>query len=262
MTEPEKQALTLRLRQDPRVMAALHAKGGSGGMGAAGARLSSQELAQLGYQVPAGWTLVGNQTPRSGRTDFEQMATLQEPDPWWAKLPVYAGAGLLGAGVAGAAGVGPLASHSALPVSAGVDGSLPGISGETLGALQGSVVPSYTGAGAAAGTIGAGAASDAIRRAAANGGVPTTPSRSLLDSITSPGGITSLASLIPLLMANHGTSAAEQAQMDQANKLAAITEARMRRVDPLHQAVTQLAFSRLPDTSRNGIALTPVDLPK
>jgi hypothetical protein len=96
---------------------------------------------------------------------------------------------------------------------------------------------------------------------------PVTDPRSLTDRlrnmVTNPENIASLASLIPLLMAaNSGPSQSEQDQMAQANKLSQITETRMRRVDPLHQAVTQLAFGRLPVSSRNGIALQNIDLPK
>ena len=43
-------------------------------------------------------------------------------------------------------------------------------------------------------------------------------------------------------------------------RLNAITEQRMRRVDPLHQAVTQLAWGRLPTSSRQGIA-PPMNTP-
>jgi hypothetical protein len=88
--------------------------------------------------------------------------------------------------------------------------------------------------------------------------------KKLWDAVTSPGGIASLASLVPVALAatrGSGTSPDAQADLDQARRLSAITEARMRRVDPLHEAVTQLAFGRLPTRSRDGLALTRIALP-
>lgn len=80
---------------------------------------------------------------------------------------------------------------------------------------------------------------------------------SLLDKfrqyLTDPKNLVNLASIVPALAAmsksNGGGSAQEQALLDEALK-------RTQRVDPLHQAVTQLAFSRLPDSARQGISLT------
>jgi hypothetical protein len=86
-------------------------------------------------------------------------------------------------------------------------------------------------------------------------------------------GIGSLASIIPALMAmkgggpfgggdgpNRGMDLAENAYAD-AQRINAMKEARFRRVDPLHEAVTHLAFNRLPVSSREGIDLTRVPLP-
>lgn len=86
----------------------------------------------------------------------------------------------------------------------------------------------------------------------------------LRDWFTDPRNIIGLAGMAGSLATrpNGGMSADQQAAQAQANRMAAITEARMRRVDPLHQAVTQLAFGRLPVSSRNGIALNNVPLPE
>ena len=80
-----------------------------------------------------------------------------------------------------------------------------------------------------------------------------------------------LAALIPALMAGRGggnTFGSPEADADFLRKAYAdaqhtqgLKEARFRRVDPLHEAVTQLAFSRMPTKSVEGIALPRVPLP-
>lgn len=78
----------------------------------------------------------------------------------------------------------------------------------------------------------------------------------LKNFLTNPANLAKLATIgIPALMqafGNNGgsnTSGAEQALLDEALR-------RTQRTDPLHQAVTQLAFSRLPVSARQGINLT------
>ena len=80
----------------------------------------------------------------------------------------------------------------------------------------------------------------------------------ILKHLTSPGGITALASLIPMLAgAGRGQSGGGSTAMPQGlQDMLTMSVQRAQRTDPLHQAVTQLAFSRLPDASRNGISLT------
>ena len=70
--------------------------------------------------------------------------------------------------------------------------------------------------------------------------------------VTNPSNAMDLAGVITALVgARNGGNG--QASAD-AQRLNAITEQRMRRVDPLHQAITQLAWGRLPVNSRQGIA--------
>lgn len=157
-----------------------------------------------------------------------------------------AGAGLLpGAPSAAAAGGGA----SSFPASGlNADGTLAASLTHPAG-----MVPGGTAAGVAAGTGGLGSiapiASGAAGSAAANA---ATSGGSILSKLMSPSGIASLAGLIPALMgggSGGNVSQAQEALLNEALK-------RSQRVDPLHQAVTQLAFSRLPDSARQGISLT------
>jgi hypothetical protein len=85
----------------------------------------------------------------------------------------------------------------------------------------------------------------------------------LLRGLLSPQGLTAAGTIAAALAARgDGTNAATRASEDQARRMQALTEARMRRVDPLHEAITQLAFSRLPVSSRQGLALPRVALPE
>lgn len=80
---------------------------------------------------------------------------------------------------------------------------------------------------------------------------------SLKNFFTNPADLAGLAGVIAGLAGGNGGGGGES---EEAKRLHQITEARMRRVDPLHQAVTQLAWGRLPINSRNGIA-APVPSP-
>ena len=66
--------------------------------------------------------------------------------------------------------------------------------------------------------------------------------------LTDPSNLVGLAGVVGGLSRGGGGSSPD------VQRLNAITEQRMRRVDPLHQAITQLAWGRLPTSSRNGIA--------
>lgn len=136
----------------------------------------------------------------------------------WGKALNYGVGGALGLGVA--------------------DAAFPGLFGAGAG---GSVAGDVAGVDAAIG--GAGAAG-----AGAAGGI----GQHLLDQLKSGKGIASLASLIPLLMAagggggNNGGGGDLLSQNPQLNSLLDMSVNRAQRTDPLHQAVTQLAMSRLP----------------
>lgn len=192
---------------------------------------------------------------------------------WKWIVPAAVGAGTLGLG---AAGVGPLAGlfggGGSAASGAAAGGVLPSGSIPTSLAMQavpasiagGAGVPTGVSAatmaalGGGAGTAGLGG----VMPAAASAGGAGLGSR-LLDKLLSPEGLLTAGSIAASLASRgNGTNDATRQSEEQAKRLQAITEARMRRVDPLHEAVTQLAFSRLPVSSRNGINLTRVALPE
>jgi hypothetical protein len=171
-----------------------------------------------------------------------------------------AGGGLAADGTLGAAT--PIAgAHAAVPGALATGGNLSGIT---------------AGAGGA-GLLAAGneAIDQAIDRGMGGntptpdlGGVrPGDGNRNLLDNLgdffTDPKNLAALGSIIPALLMSKGggNSAGTDQAMADASRMNKITEARMRRVDPMHEAVTQLAFGRLPVSSRNGITLPRVPLP-
>lgn len=135
------------------------------------------------------------------------------------------GAGL-GAGVADAAGL--FGGGAAAGAGSGsVAGDVAGVNAKLAGAGVGGWAPEVAG--------GAGLGAD------------------LLKKLTSGQGVAGLASLIPMLMAANsgggagsGTGTGDFAQMPQLNSLLDMSVNRAQRTDPLHQAVTQLAMSRLP----------------
>ena len=79
---------------------------------------------------------------------------------------------------------------------------------------------------------------------------------SLKEMLKDPSTWGALASTIPALMASNQNNQ----QTDELKRIQAITENRLRRTDPLHQAVTQLAFSRLPMNSRQGLSIPNLPL--
>jgi hypothetical protein len=154
-------------------------------------------------------------------------------------LPGLMGGGAAASGSAGAAGGTTTMVAPGIPAVAGT--------GAGITAPLGGV----TAAGAGAGTA-----------AAAGGG-------SMLDklkkSLTSTEGMASLASLIPMLaMAGGGNSGggANGPGSEELRRIQAITEARMRRADPLHQVAVQLAYGRAPVSARQGVDLNNVRLPE
>lgn len=98
---------------------------------------------------------------------------------------------------------------------------------------------------AAPGSFGTGAAG----AAAGGAGLANSLLGGLQDFITNPNNLAGLAAVIAGLMSGGGNNQ----NTEEARRMQQITEARMRRVDPLHQAVTQLAFSRLPMNARQGV---------
>jgi hypothetical protein len=53
-----------------------------------------------------------------------------------------------------------------------------------------------------------------------------------------------------------------QDDAEELRRIQAITEAQMRRADPLHQVAVNLAFGRMPTNYRQGVTMNPVRLPE
>lgn len=169
-------------------------------------------------------------------------------------LPAVFGAGA-GSGAGAASGLIP---NSGSALTAGLTQAVPA----TI-ASQGASAGLGLGAGAAgaAGSAGGGGLGTVatVPTAAAAGGSMADRLKQLF---TSPEGIGAAASIAAALATGNSSSDQQKNLEEQAARNAAITEARMRRVDPLHEAAVQLAFSRLPVNSRQGINLTRIPLPE
>lgn len=115
--------------------------------------------------------------------------------------------------------------------------------------LAGAFLPAMWGGSGAAGGAGAAGGSGAAGAGAA-GAAGSAAAGGLKGFLTDPNMLTSLAGVIAALSGGRGGGA----NSANAERLNALTEQRMRRVDPLHQAITQLAWNRLPTSARQGIA--------
>lgn len=193
-------------------------------------RLQYDEQGRPYYQFPGqprnyvSPVAMGQQKPEDTTSIFHKAPQWNNDQGTW-ETPFDWG-NLLNIGVAGGLGAGALSAA----------GAFGGGAGAGAGAMYGppeSLAAGAGGAGAAAGAGGVGA--------------------SLLKNLTSIKGIASLAGLIPLLMSAKGGGgdagaggAGGFAQMPQLNSLMDMSVNRAQRTDPLHQAVTQLAMSRLP----------------
>lgn len=179
----------------------------------------------------------------------DQKGAYERPFDWTGVADIAAG-GLIANGAVAAAGGGGSAPAASGTIGSGIE-------------TTPTAVPALaSGGGPGTAAYGAAAPLGALPTNAGTHGNGGQGQQGLVDQLTSRESLASIASLIPLLMAKNGQSQSEQDSLAQANRMSAITEARMRRVDPLHQAVTQLAWSRLPNNSRDGLTLAPVDLPK
>jgi hypothetical protein len=136
------------------------------------------------------------------------------------------GAAALDTSIASGAGASSIPAGAAVPAAAGGASAAVPLGGVTAGAAAG------------------GSAWDRIQRA-----------------LTSGDGLTAAAAITAALAGGDGSNAATRASEEQARRMQAITEARMRRVDPLHEAATQMAFGRLPVSARQGLTLPRVPLP-
>lgn len=140
------------------------------------------------------------------------------------------------------------------------DGISPLLIASVIGApLAGAFLPAMFGAGGAAGTGAAagagGATAGAAGGAAAGAGTAAAAgglSGALKGLLTNPSNLMDLGGLITALMA--GSRGGGGQASPETQRMSQLTEDRFRRVDPLHQAVTQLAWGRLPTNARQGIA--------
>lgn len=201
---------------------------------------------EFGFDLPAGYKLQPNGT-------FQYTANTNQ-DHWYSDPrimgPIAVGAaGGLGA-LAGAPGAAASAGASGMP--AAMTASAPAIASQGVSA---SIPLGGVAAGAGAGGV---------------GGALAKAGKGLLGNLTSVDGIASLAPLIASL-ASGGFGGGNSGGPDNdflmqaygdAKRQNQMQEARYRRVDPLHEAVTQLAFNRLPISSRQGITNNRVPLPE
>lgn len=230
------------------------------------------ELQRAGFQFPRGMEIDPAGNLNQDNTGFFEKKAVQIGLVSAAALTGLGAAGFGplagmfgGAGGASAAGGGTLASgsipglHAAVPGAVASQGASAGLAGGALAggaipglhaAVPGAVASQNASAGLGtvlpAGIAGASAASRAGRGAddvadAAGG---------WQDIFTDPSNLAGLGGLIASLIGNRG----DQSGAEEMRRIHDITEARMRRVDPLHQAVTQLAWGRLPTSSRQGVA--------
>lgn len=192
---------------------------------------------------------------------------LQNPDrgfmtyiadhPWLgAAIALAPGAlGALGAfgGAGGAAG----GSASAAPSAGGLLTNTAAV-GPSAFALE---PPGLAGAGGLAGgggiAGGSGVTAGSIASQTASG---TSAINAIRKSLTSPEGIAGLAGLVASLATRSG-GGGDSNSTDELRRIQGITEARMRRADPLHEVATQLAYQRAPIAAKAGIGLPRVPLP-
>lgn len=162
-------------------------------------------------------------------------------DHWYSDPRVLGPIAVGAAGGLAAGGLLPGAAQSAAAGGAGAPTAVPSMPWTIPAGFEASMGAAPPALGSVAPTVAGGAA----------GAGAKTLAGSIKDKLLSPSGIAGIGGLIAALMANRGngeTSAAQEALLNEALK-------RSQRVDPLHQAVTQLAFSRLPISAREGISL-------
>jgi len=156
-------------------------------------------------------------------------------------------AALAGGGAGAGAGAGTLASVEGATGAPTFFGSLtPALAAENAAMAAG-----------AAGATGAAVAPGAV---SLGGGTAATTGSRILDWFKDPKNVAGVGSIVAGLTAGRGNGQSAE-DTEEARRMRQITEARMRRVDPLHQAVTQLAWGRLPVSARQGLSLTQIPLP-
>lgn len=166
--------------------------------------------------------------------------------------------------------IGPLAvgAAGALPAFFGGAAAGPAAATSGSGTLASNglsiVPPAAGGAGTAAIPSGAAVATGATTAGGITGttAAGTSALEALRRTFTSPHGVASLAALIPSLIATaNGGGSNSGTTNEELRRIQGITEARMRRADPLHQVAVQLAYDRAPISARRNTALQTVPLP-
>lgn len=151
-----------------------------------------------------------------------------------------------GAASAGAAEAGVLPSASIAGLHAAVPAS---IASQGVSSALGTAMPATVGAIEAAGTSALGSAA----KEAAGGGAS-----GFLKSLATPENGAALAALIAGLSGSRGSNQPSA----ETQRIQAMTEARMRRADPLHEVAVNLAYGRMPVNYRQGVNLNKVPLPE
>ena len=188
-----------------------------------------------------------------GGLEIDASGNLNNPHGFTTELkqwgPVAAAAGGIAAPfvIPALAGLG---GGSAAPLAtSGMGAGEVSLASAPLGAMG---VPTATAASAPLGAAGvAGAAGGAAAAEGAGRGIS-----GFLKDLATPENAAALTALIAGLK-NGGSSE----QTEEQKRINAITEARMRRSDPLHQVASNLAFGRLPVNYRQGVEMKNVPLP-
>lgn len=142
-----------------------------------------------------------------------------------------------------------------------------GLAAGQAGVIPGTGIPTVAGAGGAAAGVSAPlgsivpAAAGTATGATAGATAATTGASSILQKLLKPENLVSLAPVIAAL-ASRGSNGSQQADSAALARQQQITETQMRRADPLHQAVTQLAYNRMPVSSRQGTTFDVLPLPR
>lgn len=219
------------------------------------------------------------------RRSFFEEEILRRPE---IMVPAVIGGGLAAGAIAGGGGAASAAGTGAAGTGAGAGGAATGSgiglgTGSTAGGLTGATgagiglgtgstaggLTGATGAGIGLGsgsTVGtAGAAGAGIGSSALGNGVTEQIEKTKdkpkpkgwKEFLSDEENLGSLGAVIAGLVANRDSGATEEQR-----RIQRMTEAQMRRADPLHQVAVQLAFGRTPVNYRQGIALNNVPLPE
>lgn len=178
----------------------------------------------------------------------QKKGKFETPIDWGNILSIATGAGLGAAGLSAAGAFGGGAAGSA--AGGGVP-NLAGAAGLPGGALYGAAAPAAGGISAGVGAAGGGLGSKLAN-------VGKTVGKHALDGAKgfNPFQLAALAALsgLPALLANKGPSNEEKALYDQARQMTELQRRRIEHQNPLFEAVTRLAMSRLPTKNQGEIA--------